>query len=177
MKFSNLVLILVAIAFCCAPKAFCMADEPTANFFVATNGSDVWSGTLAEPNSQRTDGPFATIERARDAVRSLGKKRSGDVVVLVRGGTYPIAKTVVFGLEDSGEGDSTVTYGAYPDETPVFSAGQVVEGWAKVTTPLPGLPDKAVGKVQVASVSGQFRALFDADGLLPRARSKGFFPL
>ncbi|MDB2685669.1 right-handed parallel beta-helix repeat-containing protein [Mariniblastus sp.] len=148
-----------------------------ANFFVSTDGSDDWSGTLAEPNSQRNDGPFATLERARDAVRTLGKKRSGEVLVLVRGGTYPINKTVVFGIEDSGTVDSAVTYAAYPDETPILSAGRSIEGWKPVTTALPGLPDKAVGKVQVASVSGNFRALFDSKGLLSRARSKGFFPI
>ena len=97
--------------------------------------------------------------------------------MLVRGGTYPITQTIVFGIDDSGTVDSTVIYGAYPNETPVFSAGNLVEGWKPVTTPLLGLPDKAVGKVQVASVTGKFRALFDTEGLLPRARSKGFFPI
>ena len=173
----NLGLILLAVVFCCAAEKFCWADEPAANFFVATNGSDDWSGTLADPNSQQTDGPFATLERARDAVRALGEKRSGDVVVLVRGGTYPVTKTIVFGIKDSGTVDSPVIYAAYPDEKPVFSGGQQVKGWKPVTTPLPGLPAKAVGKVQVANVPGQFHALFDADGLLPRARSKGFFPV
>ena len=180
MKLNNVVLVLVMLAFGCVvsvSEAFCLASEPDANFFVATNGSDAWSGTLAAPNSEQTDGPFATLERARDAVRTVGKKRSEDLVVLVRGGTYSIEKTVVFGIEDSGTADSSVVYAAYPDETPIFSAGRSVEDWKPVTTPLPGLPDKAVGKVQVASVSGQFRALFDADGILPRARSKGFFPI
>jgi len=132
---------------------------------------------LAEPNAQQTDGPFATLERARDAVRDSKANRSSDVVVLVRGGTYSLTKTVVFGLEDSGRKDFTVTYAAYPNETPIFSSGRKIDGWKPVTTALPGLPKQAVGKVQVADVSGQFRALFDDDGLLPRARSKGFFPL
>ena len=123
MKFLTLVLTLITIAVCCVSETFCLADEPAADFFVATNGSDDWSGTLAAPNSQATDGPFATLERARDAVRKLDN-RSKDVLVLVRGGTYPIDKTIVFGLEDSGKGDSTVTYAAYPDETPIFSAGR-----------------------------------------------------
>ena len=176
MKSQILFLILATIASCCVTETVCLASEPTGDYFVATTGSDDWSGTLATANTQKTDGPFATLQRARDAVRKLGK-RSKDVLVLVRGGTYPIAKTVVFGLEDSGSDDSTVTYAAYPNETPVFSAGRAVEGWKPVTAALPGLPENAFGKVQVASVSGQFKALFDAEGLLPRARSKGFSPL
>ena len=122
--------------------AVCRAAETKADFYVATNGSDSWSGTLAEPNAQGTDGPFATLERARDAVRDLKKSKTTDIVVLLRGGTYPLTKTVVFGLEDSGEGDSTVTYAAYPGETPVFSSGREIKGWKKVTGDLPGLPEK-----------------------------------
>ncbi|HRR67609.1 MAG TPA: hypothetical protein P5063_08195, partial [Methanomassiliicoccales archaeon] len=37
--------------------------------FVSPQGNDRWSGRLAAPNRSRTDGPFATLERARDAVR------------------------------------------------------------------------------------------------------------
>ena len=158
---------------------FAAADSiaAEANFFVSPAGSDAWSGTLAEPNEQQTDGPFATLPRARDAVRELRKSHSGDVVVLVRGGTYRLNETVVFGLRDSGQEKTTTTYAAYPDEIPVFSSGHAIEGWQPLATPVSGLPKEAVGKVQVADVSGRFHALFDANGLLPRARSRGFIPV
>ena len=151
--------------------------QQAADFYVSTVGSDTWSGTLSEPNRQRSDGPFATLERARDAVRESGKNRSSNVLVLVRGGTYQLKKTVVFGLLDSGRGKSTVTYAAYPDETPVFSSGREIKNWKPVAAALLGLPKQAIGKVRVADVSGGFGALFDNEGLLPRARSKGFIPL
>ncbi|WP_442512196.1 right-handed parallel beta-helix repeat-containing protein [Novipirellula sp. SH528] len=153
------------------------AAQPTADFYVATNGSDDWSGTAAEPNAQQTDGPFATLGRARDAVRELNASQSADIVVLVRGGTYRLNKTIVFGLQDSPQDDATITYAAYPDETPVFSSGQEIRDWNKVTETLPGLPDAAIGKVFVANVSNRFRTLYDDEGLLPRARSAGFIPL
>ena len=155
----------------------CRAAETKADFYVSTSGSDSWSGTLATPNAQGSDGPFATLEQARDAVRDLKKNKSTDIVVLVREGTYQLEKTVVFGLEDSGEGDSTVTYAAYPGETPVFSSGREIKGWKKVTGELPGLPKEAQGKVWVADVSDRFFTLYDAEGMLPRARSAGFIPL
>ena len=53
----------------------------------------------------------------------------------------------MFGLQDSPQGDSTVTYAAYPGETPVFSSGREIEGWKKVTAALPGLPEEANGNV------------------------------
>ena len=39
------------------------AAQDTA-FYVAPNGNDAWSGRLAAPNADKTDGPFATLERA-----------------------------------------------------------------------------------------------------------------
>ena len=131
---------------------------------------------MAEPDAQGTDGPFATLQRARDAVRDLKKKTTSDIVVLVREGTYALEQTVVFGLEDSGEGDSTVTYAAYPGETPVFSSGREIEGWKEVSGELPGLPKGAQGKVLEANVSGRFLTLYDDEGMLPRAQSERFVP-
>ncbi|MDH7570140.1 MAG: hypothetical protein QHJ73_11205, partial [Armatimonadota bacterium] len=51
-------------------------------FYVSPQGRDTWSGTLSAPNQGRTDGPFATLERARDAIRQL-KKREGGLEVPV----------------------------------------------------------------------------------------------
>jgi len=164
-----LMLILTAVS-------VCHAASTTADFYLSPNGSDAWSGTLANPNAQETDGPFATLERARDAVRDLKKSKSGDLLVLVRAGTYSLTKTVMFGLEDSGEGDSTVTYAAYPGEAPVFRSGREIKGWKKVSGTLPGLPEAARGKVLEANVSGRFLTLYDDEGMLPRARSERFVP-
>ena len=48
-------------------------DSSKADFYVASDGNDSWSGTLAVPNRQQTDGPFATLDKARVAVRKLKK--------------------------------------------------------------------------------------------------------
>ena len=160
-----------------APNAERSEEPSAADVYVSPAGSDKWSGTLPEPNAAATDGPFASLQRARDAVREIIKGNSKDVVVLVRGGTYQLSETVVFGVQDSPRGDATVTYAAYPGETPVFSSGQEVVGWKKVTKALPGLPDAAIGNVLVADTSDRFFTLYDQEGLLPRARSAGFIPL
>jgi parallel beta-helix repeat protein len=155
----------------------CRAAEIDADFYMSLEGSDRWSGTLSEPNVQGTDGPFATLERARDAVRILKKKKSADIEVLIREGTYPLDQTVVFGLEDGGQGNQMISYAAYPGETPVFSSGEEIKNWRKASTMLPGLPKEARGKVWEAKVSDRFLTLYDEEGMLPRARSAGFITL
>jgi len=110
------------------------APGRAADFFVATEGNDHWSGRQPAPTAAGTDGPFATIGRARDAVRELkqgGLKR--DVTVLVRGGTYRLAEPIVLGPEASATPDHTITYAAYPSERPVLSGGRPIAGWQEGT--------------------------------------------
>ena len=59
--------------------------------FVANNGNDTWSGCIAAPNADETDGPFATLERARDEIRNIkrsGEMQEGGATVELRGGVY-----------------------------------------------------------------------------------------
>lgn len=148
-----------------------------ADFYVSTKGSDTWSGRLAEPNAQGTDGPFATLDRARVAVRDLKKTKSNNIHVYIREGVYRLNETVVFGLEDSGVGEAIITYAAYPGEKPVFSSGKEIKNWKKVNRELPGLPEAAVGNVYEADVVDHFLTLYDDEGILPRAQSQPFKPL
>ncbi|MGJ8678096.1 MAG: right-handed parallel beta-helix repeat-containing protein [Akkermansiaceae bacterium] len=166
----SLVTVLIGFMFTAAAGA--------VDFFVSPQGSDQWSGTLASQNAEGNDGPFASLARARDAVRELKKGPiSKDIVVQIRGGSYQLKETVVFGLADSGTEDFSITYEAYPDEKPIFSAARSIKTWEKVSHSLPGLPKDAEGKVWVADVSDHFFTLYDDKGLLPRARSAGFIPL
>ena len=43
----------------------------TTSFHISPQGDDAWSGQLAEPNAERSDGPFRTIDRAQTAARKL----------------------------------------------------------------------------------------------------------
>lgn len=130
-------LVIVAAAVLLSGAAFGASVGPgaaakAADFFVATNGSDKWSGRAAEPNEQGTDGPFATLGRARDAVRATrGSRLRRDVTVLIRGGSYRLGGPVVFGPDDGGTATHSITYAAYPGETPVFSGGEPIAGWVK----------------------------------------------
>jgi len=100
----------------------------TADFYVATNGNDSWSGTLDTPASDNSDGPFATLDRARKAVQGMpGGKHS----VMVRGGYYFLSAPLVFSSSDSGSASTPIVYEAYPCETPVISGGAKITGWTK----------------------------------------------
>ena len=98
------------------------------NYYMATNGNDNWSGTLAFPNNQGTDGPFATLNRARQAVQ--GKPGS---VVQIENGTYYLSAPVAFTSADSGTASAPIVYENYPGATPVISGGLKVTGWTNTS--------------------------------------------
>ncbi len=107
--------------------------EPTLGvFYVAPNGNDAWSGAIPAPNRTKTDGPFATLARARNAVRALKRKQGGALkqpaTVFLRGGTYFLSEPFVLTPEDSGTAACPVTYAAYKNEAPSLSGGQVLRG-------------------------------------------------
>jgi len=105
-------------------------DACAITFFVAPNGNDNWNGRIAKPNAEKTDGPFATLKRARDAVRSeKAAGVPGPYTVEVRGGTYYLDEPLRFGPEDSGSPDAPVVFRAYAGEKPVISGGRRITGF------------------------------------------------
>jgi hypothetical protein len=98
-------------------------------FYVATDGQDDWSGSLSAPNTDRTDGPFATVRRAQQALRELRRTDAFDTnspapVVKIRGGHYAISEPLVFTPADSG-----TVWQAYGTERPVLSGGVRIRNW------------------------------------------------
>jgi hypothetical protein len=153
---------------------------PQADFHVTPNGNDQWSGKLARPNGAGRDGPFATLARARDAVRLLKRTSSKkDFLVLIRGGVYRLDEMLVFSLEDSAPPGGNITYAAYPGEVPVLSSGAPVRNWKRLEKSPENLPPAARGKVWVAEAPEgieQIRSLYDGLKRLPWARTEGFTP-
>lgn len=107
------------------------ADARQADFFVSPSGNDAWSGTLPEPNTDRTDGPFRTITRARDAIRGLktAARINRPMTVCFRDGAHFLSEPFVLKPVDSGTRENPVTYAAYPGEKPVLSGGRCITGW------------------------------------------------
>ena len=100
-------------------------------FFVALDGNDSWSGMLAVPNAEASDGPFATLVAARNAVRKLKNSQDLDlpVTVMVREGKHHLDQPLLLGSNDGGSHDCPITYTAYPNETPIISGGRRISSW------------------------------------------------
>ena len=92
------------------------------------------SGNDADPGTEQR--PFATPQRARDAVRELKKTHpKTNITVLFRGGVYRLTDTLVFSLEDSGSPGQTITYTAYPGEKVILSGAVPAVSYTHLTLP------------------------------------------
>jgi hypothetical protein len=139
------------------------AGADYGDFFVAPDGDDGGVGSIEKP--------FATVMRARDAVRELvaeGLER--DVTVLIRRGTYYLSEGIVFEGEDSGTEAFSISYMAYPGERARLVGGVEVEGWKRYE-----------GEIFVADIPEGVEAgqVFE-DGVrltLARAPDEGYFHL
>jgi hypothetical protein len=99
--------------------------------YVSPEGNDGWSGQSAQVNAGRTDGPVATLERARDLIRQSkkGAELREPVRVVVAGGVYTMAAPFVLAPQDSGTDRSSITYEAAPGAKPVFTGGKAITGF------------------------------------------------
>jgi hypothetical protein len=125
-----LVLWLLAITAVFPKKAQALVGD----FFISPRGNDRWSGRSADPGE--SDGPFATLARAREAVRALHKTQaqSKPIRVVLRGGTYYLDQPIDFGPEDSGAEQAPVIYTAAAGEKVLLSGGSRLTGgqWGEV---------------------------------------------
>ena len=124
-----------------------IAALPTAShtaplrFYVSPQGNDSWSGKLVRPNAQRTDGPFATLHRAQQAVREAkARGLRQPIEVVVSGGIYYLHEPLVFIPDDSGTADAPITYRAAKGATVVLSGGVSLSGWRRVKDNLWSVP-------------------------------------
>jgi Right handed beta helix region len=101
--------------------------------YVAPNGNDHWSGNDLKLNPTLTDGPLATLQGARDALRRLRAKGSltSPVKVLIAPGNYPLTETLVFTPDDSGTLQTPIVYQSLTSEHPVFNGGRSIQGFKR----------------------------------------------
>lgn len=118
--------------------AGCVEASTADRLYVSKNGSDSWSGRLETPNASGSDGPLATLEGAKKAIRKLklhGLQRA--IIVSLREGTYFLDKPFELTAEDSGSRERPITYQAYANksgvERVIISGGRQIEGFAPAT--------------------------------------------
>jgi parallel beta-helix repeat protein len=142
--------------------------------YVSLHGNDTWTGTLPEPNASRSDGPLASLTRARDLIRQLKTTAGGlkqAVRVQIRGGTYPLAETLSLGPEDSGTAECVISYEAFPGERPVLCGGAKISGWKPYRGQI-----RSVLLAEVQAGKWNFRSLFAGGTRQIRARYPNFEP-
>ncbi|MCX6901275.1 MAG: right-handed parallel beta-helix repeat-containing protein [Verrucomicrobia bacterium] len=116
------------IAILLAAAALTLAAQTTSavEFHVASDGNDANPGTKAKP--------FATLERARNAIRqSKTQDPKSKFEVIVRGGAYELARPFELTAEDSGSAKAPIVYRARKGETVRISGGKLVTAWKPVT--------------------------------------------
>ena len=102
-------------------------------FFVSLKGKDTWSGRLERPSSRSEDGPFRSLEAARDAIRSLpqAQRAKQPIEICILPGTYVRKEPFVLDARDSGTETAPVVYRSWMDESVVISGGKEVRDWTR----------------------------------------------
>jgi len=154
------------------------------NIYVSPKGNDSWSGRFPNPNTDKSDGPLATLNAALERLACLthgrtylpgpfpvGETPAGPITVYLRGGVYALEKPLVFGPEHSWP----VTFKAYLHEKPVISGARRVTEWCRGSVNgkvawVADLPEVAEGK-------WEFRDLFvnGRRAERPRLPSQGYY--
>ncbi len=117
---------------------------------VSPSGNDAWSGKYNQPNTDRTDGPVATLTRARDIIRQWKSAGPLDepVRVIVADGVYSITEPFVLTPQDSGTKSCPISYESAPDASPVISGGKIITGFQPAENGIwkTEIPEAAAGK-------------------------------
>ena len=145
--------------------------EPAMTLYVAPDGSDANPGTK--------DKPFATPERARDAIRALRAERGlprGGVEVRLAPGEYSVGRTFSLTADDSGTQDAPITYRSDPKGAARLTGGVSLRGFRPVRDEavLARLPEEARGKVMAVDLLAQ--GITDFGELKPHGMSHGAPP-
>ena len=96
------------------------------DIFVSTIGNDNWSGSLAAPNGNGSDGPVRTLPTAQARARATlaAMVQSGTrypLRVRIQPGTYVLTSTLTFDPRDSGTVGAPVSYEAVTPGTVMIS--------------------------------------------------------
>ena len=134
------------------------------DLYVAPNGNDAWSGRLSQVNIGHSDGPLASLNGARLAVRKLPRPLREAVHVIFATDTYRITEAVAFDTTDSGEEGKVITYEA------ASQADVRISGAAQLPSFIPDNHGKWT--LQVPAGTGIFEQLWVGDRRAIRARSK-----
>ena len=103
------------------------------NLYVSPEGNDQWSGRLARPSADGTNGPLASLAGARDAIRRLKSQGplTEPVRVIIADGIYNLREPFTLTYQDSGTETCPIRYEAAAGAKPVFTGGRVMTGFKR----------------------------------------------
>lgn len=122
---SPLACTAAATALCCGQQAPTPLPEPAVRLYVSATGHDANPGTA--------QAPFASLARARDAVRALraqGPLAAGGVEVEVGPGSYEQSLPLELNAQDSGSATAPVVFRAAPGAEVRLTGGRTVPSTA-----------------------------------------------
>ncbi len=117
MKLINSLWLIASFCFCSSAMA--------TDYYVNPTGSDAWSGMLKTANANKSDGPFKTLEKAKQTIRTLKQTNTFNdkVTVNIATGLYYLSKTLSFNLADSGLPGKEILWQGEPGAQVTISAG------------------------------------------------------
>lgn len=89
--------------------------------YVSETGDDSGSGDATSP--------FKTLKRAKEEVAKLAPDMTGDIVINIKDGFYPLDEKLVFRPEDSGRNGYKIVYRGVGEKMPVISGGYKISGF------------------------------------------------
>ncbi|MBL9208356.1 MAG: right-handed parallel beta-helix repeat-containing protein [Opitutaceae bacterium] len=151
---------------------------PLLSLFVATGLSAttvIWVAPTGRDDANGTqERPFATLARARDAVRELVQRGlADDIAIRLRAGTYELRETLELTPDDLGDGRYMVTLGGHKGERAVVTGSRTLpSAWRRVGDNL-----WALSVPEARNGAWLFRSLFRSGESLRRAREpdEGFY--
>jgi hypothetical protein len=131
---------------------FTWQSASAKEIYVSPVGNDAWTGQSSQPNADRTDGPVATLTRARDIIRQW--KMTGPLDeparVILADGVYSITEPLLLTPQDSGTESCPISYESAAGASPVLSGGRVITGFQ--------LDENGIWKTEIPeAASGEWR--------------------
>lgn len=105
--------------------------------YVSPAGNDNWTGKLNQPNENKSDGPFASLEGARSAIRNLKQSKKlpkGNIIVEIQEGIYEVPRTFELDSTDGGgDARSRIIYLGQQGSEVRLTGGKYIRKWDLVS--------------------------------------------
>lgn len=125
----KLLIILLIFTYNFTGSAYSKVIPDSITLYVSTVGNDLSDGLLPEPSSAIANGPFATIQRARNEAKKIRNKHKINTAIniLIRSGIYFLKSPLTLDSLDSGSLKYPVIFKAYKNENVIFSGGRLLK--------------------------------------------------